>query len=92
MPGKPAVASVTVWAALVVVIAQVVKILFGYDLTAADQQLIVSAIQQIVEIASTVATIIGALAALWGRIRAAQPITGVIKPRGNGNAPQSVAS
>ncbi len=78
---KPAAASITIWAALIVIIAQAAKLLFGYELTADDQQLIVNALQGMVEIVSTTVSIIGAIAAIWGRIRAARPIAGVIKPK-----------
>lgn len=76
---KPAIQSLTIWSVLVVLLAQAVKLIFGYDLTAADQQLIVNSAQQIVEVVSTVATIIGGFLALWGRIRATRPIAGVVQ-------------
>lgn len=77
-PMKPAIQSVTIWGVLAVLIAQAVKLIFGYELTPADQQMLVSAMQQVVEIASTVMTIGGGLLALWGRIRATKPIAGVV--------------
>jgi hypothetical protein len=68
-------ASVTIISALVAVAAQGVKLAFGYDVSPADQALIVSYGQQAVEIGTTIATVAGGLGAIWGRVRATKQIT-----------------
>jgi hypothetical protein len=72
---KPALASLTIISAGVAVLAQGVKLAFGYTITPADQAIIVSYGQQAVEIGTTIATLAGGLGAIWGRVRATKQIT-----------------
>jgi hypothetical protein len=72
---KPALASLTIISAGVAVIAQGVKLAFGYTITPADQAIIVNYGQQAVEIGTTLVTVAGGLGAIWGRVRATKQIT-----------------
>jgi hypothetical protein len=72
---KPALASLTIISAGVAVIAQGVKLAFGYTITPADQAMIVSYGQQAVEIGTTLVTVASGLVAIWGRVRATKQIT-----------------
>lgn len=74
MQGKSALGSLTIWGAVVVVLAQLAQ-LAGYSISADDQAAMVNLIQSGVTVATTIASIIGALAAIWGRVRAQRPIT-----------------
>lgn len=78
--GKAAISSVAVWSGVVAIAAQAAKLVFGYDIVAADQLIIVGYVQQIVELVSTGATILAGIGAIWGRVRARKKITGIVSP------------
>lgn len=59
-------ASKTIWGGLVVLLATAANFA-GYTIPDADQA-------QLIEIASNVAALIGALVAIWGRVRATKKI------------------
>lgn len=77
--GKAATQSLTIWGAVVVIIAQLVKLVFGVEISAEDQVLFTTWLQQIIEIVTTGATILGGIVAVIGRLRAKSQIVSVVK-------------
>lgn len=77
--GKSAAGSVTVVAALVVIAAQLAQI-WGITISENDQARIVEIINQGWLIVTTFISIVGAIGAIVGRIRATKQITGVVTP------------
>jgi uncharacterized membrane protein AbrB (regulator of aidB expression) len=75
--GKSAIGSLTVVSALVVLGAQIAQMV-GYTITEGDQQAIVNLINSGLIVVTTVISMIAALGAIWGRMRATQQITGVV--------------
>ena len=74
---KPFFASRTVWGAIIAVLAAAAP-MFGYAISETDQ----AALREILEsgflLISNAVAIIGALIAVWGRIRATRQIGGVV--------------
>lgn len=77
MPGKSAVGSVTIVSALVVLLAQLAQ-LVGYTIAEDDQAALVALLNSGVIVVTTSISIIGAVAAIWGRIRAQRAIVSVL--------------
>lgn len=77
---KSALSSVTIIAALIALVAQGIKLAFGYEIAPADQQLVVSYSQKAVEICTTLVTIVGGIGAIYGRVRATKQIVAVAPP------------
>jgi hypothetical protein len=64
---KRILASRTVWAAMIAVLAQILALVTGKTIAADDQALIVDAVAQVV-------TIVAGLAAIWARVAATKTI------------------
>lgn len=77
MPGKSAVSSLTIWGAVVVVLAQLARLL-GYQLSADDQGELASLMAQAAALFETGGTLVGAAMAFIGRLRATRPITSAL--------------
>jgi cell division protein FtsX len=77
MSGKSAAGSVTIWGALVVLLAQLAQ-LAGYTISESDQAALVNLIDSGVTVATTIVSILGAVAAMWGRVRATRPIVSTL--------------
>lgn len=78
VPGKSATSSMTIIAAAVIVVSQLVELVWGYKFTPDDQEQIVHIANETVTLIVTVTSIIGGLGAIWGRVRASRPITSVL--------------
>jgi uncharacterized membrane protein len=75
--GKSAAGSLTIISALVVLGAQI-ALAFGYTISEDDQQAIVNIINSGLIVITTIASMAGAIGAIWGRLRATKQVTGVI--------------
>lgn len=74
--GKPALKSVGVWGSIVVVLASGAQLL-GYTINADDQATLVKYLDAGVLAVSSLVSLAGGVAALWGRIRATKVINRV---------------
>lgn len=81
MSGKSALGSLTIVSAAVALIAQLVNLVWGVTIAPEDQARLIEVGNQTVALISTGATIIGALGAIWGRMRARRPITSALPRR-----------
>lgn len=79
MNGKSAAGSLTIVSAAVVLLAQIAQ-LAGYAISEDDQQALVTLINSGVTLAITIVSIIGAVGAIWGRVKASKPITSILPP------------
>lgn len=77
MQGKSAAGSITIISAVVVILAQLAQAV-GYTISEDDQQALVTIINSGLIVITTTVSMIGAIGAIVGRVRATRQITGVV--------------